>query len=176
MRAHLPMTHACGGRAKCSTCRVWMLSGRGSLSAKERLERTLTGRLGLDDEVRLACQLRPTGDFAFRRLVIDETDLLIASQLHRSVVSKSGEVKPVVLFFSDVAGFTSFSETLTPYDVMYLLNRYFAQVGELIERNDGYIDKFVGDGLMAMFGVEGQATRRSAPSTRRCRRLPPSIG
>ena len=47
---------------------------------------------------------------------------------------KSGEVKPVVLFFSDVAGFTSFSETLTPYDVMYLLNRYFAQVGELIER------------------------------------------
>jgi class 3 adenylate cyclase len=65
-------------------------------------------------------------------------------------------VKPVVLFFSDVAGFTSFSETLTPYDVMYLLNRYFTQVGELIERNDGYIDKFVGDGLMAIFGVEGQ--------------------
>jgi class 3 adenylate cyclase len=65
-------------------------------------------------------------------------------------------VKPVVLFFSDVAGFTSFSETLTPYDVMYLLNRYFTQVGELIERNDGYIDKFVGDGVMAIFGVEGQ--------------------
>ena len=42
-------------------------------------------------------------------------------------------------------------------DVMYLLNRYFAQVGELIERNDGYIDKFVGDGLMAIFGVGGRA-------------------
>jgi len=41
-------------------------------------------------------------------------------------------------------------------DVMYLLNRYFARVGELIERNDGYIDKFVGDGLMAIFGVGGQ--------------------
>ena len=57
---------------------------------------------------------------------------------------------------------------------MYLLNRYFAQVGELIERNDGYIDKFVGDGLMAIFGVDDQRTRRSAPSTRRCRRLPRS--
>ena len=92
----------------------------------------------------------------FRRLVLDETDLLIANQLQRRAATKSGEVKPVVLFFSDVAGFTSFSETLTPYDVMYLLNRYFAQVGELIERNDGYIDKFVGDGLMAIFGVDGQ--------------------
>jgi class 3 adenylate cyclase len=99
---------------------------------------------------------RPSGDITFRRLVLDETDLRVTNQLHRGAASRSGEVKPVVLFFSDVAGFTSFSETLTPYDVMYLLNRYFTQVGELIERNDGYIDKFVGDGPMAIFGVEGQ--------------------
>ena len=155
-RAHLPIAHACGGKAKCSTCRIWILEGGEACPAKETLERELTGRLGLTDDIRLACQLRPTGDITFRRLVLDETDLRIANQLHRSVASKSGEVKPVVLFFSDVAGFTSFSETLTPYDLMYLLNRYFAQVGELIERNDGYIDKFVGDGLMAIFGVEGQ--------------------
>ena len=108
------------------------------------------------DDIRLACQLRPTGDVTFRRLVLDDTDLRIANQLLRHAASKTGEVKPVVLFFSDVAGFTSFSETLTPYDVMYLLNRYFAQVGEVIERNEGYIDKFVGDGLMAIFGVDDQ--------------------
>ncbi len=155
-RAHLPIAHACGGKAKCSTCRIWILDGAEACPKKETLERELTGRLALTDDIRLACQLRPTGDITFRRLVLDETDLRIANQLHRSAASKSGEVKPVVLFFSDVTGFTSFSETLTPYDVMYLLNRYFAQVGELIERNDGYIDKFVGDGLMAIFGVEGQ--------------------
>jgi class 3 adenylate cyclase/nitrite reductase/ring-hydroxylating ferredoxin subunit len=156
-RAHLPIAHACGGKAKCSTCRIWILEGADACPAKGALEQELTGRLSLSDDIRLACQLRPTGDIAFRRLVLDETDLRIANQLQRSAASKSGEVKPVVLFFSDVAGFTSFSETLTPYDVMYLLNRYFAQVGELIERNDGYIDKFVGDGLMAIFGVDGQA-------------------
>jgi nitrite reductase/ring-hydroxylating ferredoxin subunit len=39
---------------------------------------------------------------------------------------------------------------------MYILNRYFVQVGDIIERNGGYIDKFVGDGLMAIFGVDGQ--------------------
>ena len=116
----------------------------------------MTARLGLTDNIRLACQLRPTGDIAFRRLVLDETDLRVANQLHRSDASKSGEVQPIVLFFSDVAGFTSFSETLTPYNAMYILNRYFTQVGELIGRNDGYISKFVGDGLMAIFGVEGQ--------------------
>ena len=155
-RAHLPIAHACGGKAKCSTCRIWILEGAEACPTEGAVERELTSRLGLTDDIRLACQLRPTGDIAFRRLVLDETDLRIANQLQKSATSKSGEVKPVVLFFSDVAGFTSFSETLTPYDVMYLLNRYFAQVGELIERNDGYIDKFVGDGLMAIFGVDGQ--------------------
>ena len=39
---------------------------------------------------------------------------------------------------------------------MYLLNRYFVQVGDIIERNGGFIDKFVGDGLMAIFGVDDQ--------------------
>jgi class 3 adenylate cyclase/nitrite reductase/ring-hydroxylating ferredoxin subunit len=155
-RAHLPITHACGGKAKCSTCRIWILDGVEACPVQGELERDLTGRLHLTEDIRLACQLRPTGDIVFRRLVLDETDLLIANQLQRGANTKSGELKSVVLFFSDVAGFTRFSETLTPYDVMYLLNRYFAQVGELIERNDGYIDKFVGDGLMAIFGVDGQ--------------------
>ncbi len=155
-RAHLPIAHACGGKAKCSTCRIWILEGAEACPGEGAVERELTSRLGLADNIRLACQLRPTGDIAFRRLVLDETDLRIANQLQRRAAAKSGEVKPVVLFFSDVAGFTSFSEALTPYDLMYLLNRYFAQVGELIERNDGYIDKFVGDGLMAIFGVDGQ--------------------
>ena len=40
---------------------------------------------------------------------------------------------------------------------MYLLNRYFVQMGDIIERNGGFIDKFVGDGLMAIFGIDDQA-------------------
>ncbi len=155
-RAGLPIAHACGGKAKCSTCRLWILEGAEACPPPNEAESALTGRLGLAEGIRLACQLRPSGDLTFRRLVLDETDLRMASQLQRSAATRAGEVKPVVLFFSDVAGFTTFSETLTPYDLMYLLNRYFAQAGEIVERNDGYIDKFVGDGLMAIFGVEGQ--------------------
>ena len=113
-------------------------------------------RLGFAAEVRLACQLRPEGDLRVRRLVLDETDLMMSSQLDRANATRTGEAKNVTIFFSDIADFTSLAERLSPYDVMYLLNRYFVQVGDIIERNGGFIDKFVGDGLMAIFGVDDQ--------------------
>jgi len=157
LRANLPLTHACGGRAKCSTCRIWVLEGIDNCPPRSELEQAMATRLGLGKEVRLACQLRPRGDVRLRRLVLDEIDLAMSSQLDRSAAKRVGEVRDVTVFFSDVAGFTAIAETLTPYDVMYLLNRYFVQAGEIIERNGGYIDKFVGDGVMALFGVDSQA-------------------
>jgi len=156
MNAGIPFASACGGKGKCSTCRIWILEGADTCPVKGEIEATLTERISLSGPIRLACQVRPTDDIMFRRLVLDALDLRIASQLDRRVDSKSGELKPVAIFFSDVVGFTSFSERLPPYDVMYILNRYFAQVGAVIERNDGYIDKFVGDGLMSVFGIDDQ--------------------
>ena len=156
LRADLPMAHACGGRAKCSTCRVWVLDGLESCPARTGDEAVLAEKLRLTEEVRLACQLRPVADIRLRRLVLDDLDLAMSSQLDRSVATQSGQARDIVVFFSDVAGFTSISEALSPYDVMYLLNRYFAQAGQIIEANGGYIDKFVGDGLMAIFGIDDQ--------------------
>ena len=156
LRANLPLTHACGGRAKCSTCRVWVLEGLDACPPRTALEAAMAARLGLGPEVRLACQLKPAGDMRLRRLVLDEIDLVMSSQLDHAVGKRVGEVRDVTVFFSDVANFTAIAETLTPYDVMYLLNRYFVQAGEIVERNGGYIDKFVGDGMMALFGVDGQ--------------------
>lgn len=157
LQAKLPLTHVCGGKAKCSTCRIWILEGLENCPTRSSLEEKLADKLGLDRHIRLACQLRPTADLAFRRLVLDETDTTITSQINRDRHTNSGELKDVAVFFSDVANFTQISENLTPYDVMYILNRYFTQVGEVIEANFGYIDKFVGDGLMAIFGIDDQA-------------------
>jgi len=156
LRCGVPLTHACGGRAKCSTCRVWILDGLDTAPPRCEVESALADRLSFGNEVRLACQLKPGNDLRIRRLVIDETDLVLSNQLDRSSATRTGEAKNVTIFFSDIAGFTSLSEQMTPYDVMYLLNRYFVQMGEIIERNDGYIDKFVGDGLMAIFGLDDQ--------------------
>ncbi|WP_174145007.1 adenylate/guanylate cyclase domain-containing protein [Leisingera sp. ANG59] len=157
LRAGLPMTHVCGGHAKCSTCRVWVLEGLENCPERTGAEAEMAARLGLHPGIRLACQMRPKGGLTFRRLVLDETDLALTSQLHRRQPAKVGELQDVAVFFSDIQGFTSFSEALMPYDVMYLLNRYFAQMGEVIERNGGYIDKFIGDGMMALFGLDGDA-------------------
>lgn len=156
LRSQVPLAHACGGRGKCSTCRVWVLNGLEGCSERSEKEAILADRLQLGDEVRLACQTKPMGDLRMRRLVLDETDMTISSQLDRSVATQAGRLCEIVVFFSDVKGFTAISEKLSPYDLMYLLNRYCAQAGQIIEANDGYVDKFVGDGVMAIFGVDGQ--------------------
>ena len=113
-------------------------------------------RLRLAHEVRLACQLRPEGELRVRRLVLDETDMMMTSQLDGSAATRSGESKHIAVFFSDIVDFTSLSERLSPYDVMYLLNRYFAQAGDIIEQNGGFIANVIGDGLMAIFGADDQ--------------------
>jgi len=156
LRSGVAFAHACGGRAKCSTCRISVVDGLDACSQRTEAETVLADRLGFSDEVRLACQLHPQGDIRIRRLVLDETDLMMCSQLDRAVAARTGQTKNVTIFFSDIQNFTSISESLSAYDVMYLLNRYFVQAGNIIEQNGGFIDKFVGDGMMAIFGVEDQ--------------------
>ncbi|HMV43556.1 MAG TPA: adenylate/guanylate cyclase domain-containing protein, partial [Leptospiraceae bacterium] len=56
--------------------------------------------------------------------------------------------------FSDIRGFTAFSEKALPYDAIHILNRYFNRMGAAVLENDGYIDKYIGDGLMALFGLK----------------------
>ena len=160
LKADIPHAHACGGRAKCTTCRIVILKGLENCSPRTELEHAIASQLGFADEVRLACQTRSQGDVAFRRLVLNETDLDVASQLLKKRAGPVGESKPIAVLFSDIRGFTTLAQTLSPYDVMFALNRHFHELGEIIENNGGYIDNFIGDALMALFGVDGD---KSAP-------------
>lgn len=155
LRANIPHAHACGGKAKCSTCRIAILKGLENCSPRNELEQAIASRLGFASEVRLACQTRPQGDVTFRRLVLDETDRAIASQLLKKRAGPIGESKPIAVLFSDIRGFTALAQTLSPYDVMFALNRHFHELGEIVESNGGYIDNFIGDAFMALFGVDG---------------------
>ena len=158
LKADIPHAHACGGRAKCSTCRIIILKGLENCSPRTELEQVIASRLGFSLEVRLACQTKPRGDVAFRRLVLNETDRDVASQLLKKRTGPVGESKPIAVLFSDIRGFTTLAQTLSPYDVMFALNRHFHELGEIIESNGGYIDNFIGDALMALFGVDGDKT------------------
>ena len=158
LKADIPHAHACGGRAKCSTCRIIVLKGLENCSPRTELEQVIASRLGFSLEIRLACQTKPQGDVAFRRLVLNETDRDVASQLLKKRTGPVGESKPIAVLFSDIRGFTTLAQTLSPYDVMFALNRHFHELGELVESNGGYIDNFIGDALMALFGVDGDKT------------------
>lgn len=155
-RHGIPFTSACGGRARCSTCRIWVLEGDGGTPEPGEAELKLKSRIALGPEIRLACQFRPVSDITFRRLVIDETDLALADQLRRPEGFHSGELRTVAVLFFDVAGFTGISELLPAYDVLFLLNRFFTRAGDIITAHGGYFDKAIGDGFDAIFGAEGQ--------------------
>lgn len=72
---------------------------------------------------------------------------------------RGGERREVTMLFSDIRGYTAFSETVSPEEVIEVLNRYFEIQSEIVERHGGDIDKFVRNELMAMFVGEDKEDR-----------------
>lgn len=77
----------------------------------------------------------------------------ITENLLQQEVSVGGTRKDVTVFFSDIRGFTKFSEGHTPEEVVSMLNEYFGVMVEIINRHGGVVDKFIGDAIMAVWGV-----------------------
>lgn len=156
LKSGIQHVHVCGGYARCSTCRVLVLKGLENCRERNNLERTLADRLNFSPNIRLACQTTLNGDITVRRLVLDAEDITLTSQLQNGAPRQTfvGQEQEVAILFADIRGFTTFAESQLPYDVVHALNRYFFEMGEVISRNGGYIDNYMGDGLMALFGVD----------------------
>jgi hypothetical protein len=71
----------------------------------------------------------------------------------------------ITVVFCDLRGFTAFTETVEPEDLMLVLGEYHAALGDLVHRYEGTLDRFTGDGLMAFFNDPAPVSRR--PGTRR---------
>ena len=149
-RHGIPHTSVCGGRARCSTCRVRIDHGNRGLPETGPVEQATLNRIGAPPNVRLACQLRPTSDISVTRLVAPAGVATLERVPHLS--ETGGVEKYVAVLFLDLRGFTKLSENRLPFDIVFLLNQFFATVGEAIRSHDGWIDKYMGDGLMAVFG------------------------
>lgn len=148
---HYPLYHLCGGNAKCTTCRVFVSDGLSALGDRNEREQLLADRKGWPKEIRLACQTEVFGDIGVRRIIRDNKDLKTVTSESKS--SKTGEECFAVILFLDIKGFTAFTEANLPYDVVFVLNRFFHEMSEPILNNGGEIDKFIGDGILAYFQI-----------------------
>ncbi len=157
--AKIPHQSVCGGKARCTTCRVRVISHDGNLPNPNAYETMAIKKGGLEDGVRLACQLHPAGNIKIMPLVNPINVLERNSSLDGLSKPKalSGKELETVILFIDLREFTKLSEKKLPYDIVYILNRYYATCGEIIERNGGRLDKFIGDGIMAIFDNNSSA-------------------
>ena len=148
--ANIPHASICGGRGRCSTCRVRVTHGFSALPVASPSEQRVLHRVGAPPNVRLACQLRPTRDISI-------VPLLPASAQSRDGYAQpsylAGQERTIAVLFADIRTFTAIAEQKLPYDLVYLLNSYFEAAGEAIVSAGGIVDKFIGDGVMALFGV-----------------------
>lgn len=148
-----PHASVCGGRGRCSTCRVRVRHGGDVLPQAGPEEQRVLERIQAADDVRLACQAVP------RAGQLDITPLLphnagVERGFARRSAIAQGRENEIAILFCDLRGFTQVSEDRLPYDTVFLLNRYFDAMGRAIEESGGHLDKFIGDGVMALFGLD----------------------
>jgi adenylate cyclase len=81
---------------------------------------------------------------------------------HDELPALGGELREVTILFSDIAGYSGLSESLTPAALVADLNRYFARMTDIVQRHGGFVDKFIGDGILAVFGAPLAAGNHAA--------------
>ncbi|HYB08387.1 MAG TPA: adenylate/guanylate cyclase domain-containing protein [Alphaproteobacteria bacterium] len=171
--AGIPHASVCGGRGRCSTCRVRVNSGLDDQPLPSPAEIRVLQRVGAPPGVRLACQLRPVGNLSV-------TPLLPPTATARDAYGRprhlEGEERVIAILFADLRAFTKFAERKLPYDVVFVLNRYFSAMGNAIERSGGKVDKFIGDGVMALFGIDDDPGSACRSALRAARAMAEQLG
>lgn len=164
----IPHASICGGRGRCSTCRVTLLRGAAGQPEPSPEEAAVLARIGAPPDTRLACQLRPVADIVVAPLLPPNASMREARR--RGSGPPQGQEREIAVLFADLRGFSRLAENRLPYDVVFVLNRYFDAMGRAIEAAGGHVDKFIGDGVMALFGVGGDVrdgARRALDAARR---------
>ncbi|MBV9287105.1 MAG: adenylate/guanylate cyclase domain-containing protein [Hyphomicrobiales bacterium] len=158
LRYNIPHAHVCGGRGRCSTCRIRVLDGHEALPTASPAEQAVLDRIGADASVRLACQLRPTADVAFAPLLPPHSAVADAQ---RGLPATSGDERYVVVMFVDLRGSSQLAEGRLPYDTVFIINQFLNAVSRAVIASGGEPNQVLGDGLLALFGLEGGRGREA---------------
>src|SRR6516165_7577165 len=155
LRYNVPHASVCGGRARCSTCRIRIIGDCSSLPEPSPREAFVLARVGTSDpSIRLACQLRPTADLSFFQLFLPNTS---TANEHASNPTRIGQERYLVSLFVDMRGSARLAEKMLPFDTVFVVNRFLSAVAQAVTESGGRPNQFVGDGMLALFGLASSA-------------------
>jgi adenylate cyclase len=151
LSAGIPHACVCGGRARCSTCRIRIVGGRQELPHPSEVESAVLARVKAGPSVRLACQLRPPEDLSVVPLVPAD---ISAEELRQRAFARGGQERFIVVLVADMRGSTDFAVRHLPFDVVFTVGSFVEALGRGIAEAGGQPNQFIGDGLLAIFGVD----------------------
>jgi adenylate cyclase len=149
--ARVPHACICGGRGRCSTCRVRVVAGIARIPPPSASEQAVLRRIAAAPSVRLACQSRPTGDVSVIPLL--PADWPVAA-LRRREWPLPGQERFIAVLMVDMRDSTRLAETRLPFDAVFVVDRFVTSAGSAVAASGGRVSHFLGDGLMATFGLE----------------------
>ncbi len=147
---HIPHPSVCGGRARCTTCRVRVTAGIEAPPPPSPLEAHALARIGAPEDCRLACQVRPVADLSIVPLLSPSARPVDG----HGQTSFDGSEQAVTVMFVDIRGSTRLGEARLPYDILFLLDQFFLEMSAALSTAGGHFSQFTGDGLMALFGLD----------------------
>jgi adenylate cyclase len=150
--AAIPHASVCGGRGRCSTCRVRVWRGLEELAPPAPAERMVLQRLHATSGIRLACQVRPTSDIAISPILPAARPLYgLRFDLN------DGRELPVTALNIDLRDSVKLAAGRLPFDTLFILDRYIQAATAGILAHGGFITSVAGDGIMAVFGFDSDA-------------------
>jgi adenylate cyclase len=148
----IPHASVCGGRARCTTCRILVTKGLRNLPGPSGLEAKALARIGATPDMRLACQICPTADISVMPLLAADAkaaDGMVPGGLE-------GSERLITVVFVDLRASTILGEAKLPYDLLYILNQFFDEMIKALNATNGHYSQFTGDGLMALYGLNAK--------------------
>jgi adenylate cyclase len=157
-RYKIPHASVCGGRGRCSTCRIWLMGDPTEVPPPLPAESAVLATLKVGPSVRLACQLRPEHDLAFALVLPPNAPLSRAYPNNRQHAT---DERMIVAMFVDMRGSTRLAEHRLPYDTVFIINRFHEAVGNAIVAAGGATNQLLGDGVLALFGLRNEPREAS---------------
>lgn len=155
----IPHPSMCGGRGRCASCRVLILSELDKLEPPTGLEQSMLDRIRAPRQVRLGCQIRPKHDLKLRILLPGEVRM--SGGEPDSVALEWGHEEELTILFADIRGFSALARNQLPADLVVVLNHVIDELSQATMAHGGRVTMVETDGIMAVFGL-GDRSRAGA--------------